>query len=136
MDSFNQFRGNLVDFWNSTIGIGSELACVAIHIHGICVNSTSVERLWSSMSYLHTNQRNRLELIEEWIELGNRENQFKDSEDECFLSPEWNNDFGFAGQNVHPANDERAKWNLSTLFESFLESPSFLGLDEIFTNAY
>ncbi|CAB5335229.1 unnamed protein product [Rhizophagus irregularis] len=75
-------------------------------------------------------------LIKEWIELGNNENQFENNEDECFLSPEWNNDFDFAGQNVHPADDERAKWSLSTLFESFLESPSFLGSDEIFTNAY
>ncbi|CAB4415694.1 unnamed protein product [Rhizophagus irregularis] len=227
MDSFNQFRGNLVDFWDSTIGIGPELARVAIRIHGISVNSASVERLWSSMGYLHTNRRNRLEqkkvlamsqirseilftrkikdvreceremqrlhiatpicpdneneddnlneggyiqvsddedkvdnnettnnnddreeliiqneeqrwnqLIKEWIELGNRENQFENNEDECFLSPEWNNDFDFAGRNVHPADDERAKWSLSTLFESSLESPSFLGSDEIFTNAY
>ena len=62
-DSFNQFKGNLVDFWKSTSGIGLELACVAVRIHGICVNSASVERLWSSMGYLHTNRRNRLEVI-------------------------------------------------------------------------
>jgi len=62
MDSFNQFKGNLVDFWESTNGIGPELARVAIRIHGICVNSASVERLWSSMGYLHTNRRNRLEV--------------------------------------------------------------------------
>ena len=43
MDSFNHFRGNLVDFWDSTIGIGSELARVAICIYGICVNFASVE---------------------------------------------------------------------------------------------
>ena len=76
------------------------------------------------------------QLIEEWIELGNQENRFENSEDECFLSPEWNSDFDFAGRKVHPADDETAKWNLSTLFESSLESPSFLGSDEIFTNAY
>ena len=62
MDSFNHFRGNLVDFWDSTIGIGPELARVAIRIHGICVNSASVERLWSSIGYLYTNRRNRLEV--------------------------------------------------------------------------
>lgn len=76
------------------------------------------------------------QLIEEWIELGNRENRFENNEDECFLSTEWNYDFAFAGRNVHPADDEMAKWNLSTLFESSLESPSFLGSNEIFTNAY
>ena len=76
------------------------------------------------------------QLIENWIELGNQENRFENSEDECFLSPEWNNDFDSAGWKMHPADDEMAKWNLSTLFESSLESPSFLGSDEIFTNAY
>lgn len=76
------------------------------------------------------------QLIEEWIELGNQENRFENNEDECFLSLEWNSDFDFAGRKVHPADDEMAKWNLSTLFESSLESPSFLGSDEIFTNAY
>ena len=38
-DSFLQFQGNVLDFWESTMGIGPELAKVAIHIHGICVNS-------------------------------------------------------------------------------------------------
>jgi hypothetical protein len=61
-DSFLQFQGNVLDFWESTIGIGPELAKVAIHIHGICVNSASVERLWSSMGFLHTNRRNRLDV--------------------------------------------------------------------------
>ncbi|CAB4399228.1 unnamed protein product [Rhizophagus irregularis] len=63
MDSFNQFKGNLVDFWESTSGIGPELARVAVQIHGICVNSASVERLWSSIGYLHTNRRNRLQVF-------------------------------------------------------------------------
>ena len=44
------------------MGIGPELAKVAIHIHGICVNSASVERLWSSMGFFHTNRRNRLDV--------------------------------------------------------------------------
>ena len=61
-DSFLQFRGNVLNFWESTMGIGPELAKVATHIHGICVNSASVERLWSSMGYFHTNRRNRLEV--------------------------------------------------------------------------
>ncbi|GES79017.1 hypothetical protein GLOIN_2v1469334 [Rhizophagus clarus] len=76
------------------------------------------------------------QLIEEWIKLGSLENRFENSENEAFLSSEWNSDFNLAGQNVHPADDETAKWNLSTLFEPSLESPSFLGSDEIFTNVY
>ena len=61
-DSFLQFRGNVLDFWESTMEIGPELAKVATHIHGICVNSASVERLWSSIGYFHTNRRNRLKV--------------------------------------------------------------------------
>ena len=61
-DSFAQFQGQLVNFWEFTSSIGPELAKIAIRIHGICVNSASVERLWSSMGYLHTNRRNRLKV--------------------------------------------------------------------------
>jgi hypothetical protein len=62
LETFLQFKGNLVNYWDSTAGIGPELAKVAIHIHGVCVNSASVERLWSSMGFLHTNRRNRLKV--------------------------------------------------------------------------
>ncbi|CAB4399227.1 unnamed protein product [Rhizophagus irregularis] len=75
-------------------------------------------------------------IIKEWIELGNRENQFEDKNDADFLSSEWDSDFNFAGRELHPADDELAKWMLSTLFEISLESPAFLGSDEIFTNAH
>jgi hypothetical protein len=39
--------------------------------------------------------------------------------DENFLLSEWNSDFNFAGWELHPADDESAKWMLSTLFEFF-----------------
>ncbi|RGB24094.1 hypothetical protein C1646_773569 [Rhizophagus diaphanus] len=148
MNSFNQFHNNLVDFWNSTIGIGPELACVAIRIHGICVNS-SVEQLWLTIPINpddgdedkgpklieeeciqlsddeneenYENNKNGVE----WIELGSLENKFENSEDEAFLLSEWNSDFNLAGWNVHSADDETAKWNLSTLFKPSLESPHF-----------
>lgn len=61
-DFFLQFQGNVLDFWESTMGIGPELAKVAIHIHSICVNSALVERLWSLMGFFHTNKRNRLDV--------------------------------------------------------------------------
>jgi len=63
LETFLQFNGNLVDYWDSTAGIGPELAKVAIHIHGVCVNSASVERLWSSMGFFHTNRRNKLKVF-------------------------------------------------------------------------
>ncbi|CAG8803419.1 9539_t:CDS:2, partial [Cetraspora pellucida] len=56
-ESFKQFKGNLMDFWESTEGVGPELARAAIHVHGICINSASVECLWSSMGLLHSNRR-------------------------------------------------------------------------------
>ncbi|RGB25858.1 hypothetical protein C1646_771178 [Rhizophagus diaphanus] len=37
-----------------------ELAAVALKIFGMCVNTASVERMWSSMSFLHTVRRNQL----------------------------------------------------------------------------
>jgi hypothetical protein len=58
------------------------------------------------------------QLIEEWIELGNRENHFENNDEEIFLSTEWNSDFNLAGREVHPADDKKAKWSLITLFES------------------
>ncbi|CAB4380184.1 unnamed protein product [Rhizophagus irregularis] len=44
-DSFLQFRGNVLNFWESTMGIGQELAKVAIRIHSICVNSASHKKV-------------------------------------------------------------------------------------------
>ncbi|CAG8530241.1 11559_t:CDS:2, partial [Diversispora eburnea] len=174
-----------------------ELAHVVIRIHGICVNSASVERLWSSMvapiisngeesneeikdlednesdcreiqvsdddedeinirneinndegdidmwneinnnndEELNSEEQRLTQLIEEWIELGNWENKFDDENDQIFLSTEWNNDFNLGDREIHLADDDIAKWNLNILFESLLESPTFLGSDEIFTNA-
>ncbi|CAG8495817.1 2093_t:CDS:2, partial [Dentiscutata erythropus] len=57
--SFMHFGGNLVDFLESTEGVGPELAQVAIRIHGICVNSASVEYLWLFIGLLHTSRQNR-----------------------------------------------------------------------------
>ncbi|CAB4419113.1 unnamed protein product [Rhizophagus irregularis] len=228
-DSFAQFKGQLVTFWEFTSGIGPELAKVAIRIHGICVNSASVERLWSSMGYLHTNQRNRLKpkkvlemaqirgdifynrniksvqngekkirqlhiatpitpeeesdnsdddnnqvpadeedddnnqvpadgeagnpgdnenepltkedeecwdsIITEWINNVEHENQFDNADDATLLSSEWDTDFELGGRTIHPADDDTAKWILESLFISNLESPTYLGTDDIFTDA-
>ena len=59
-NSFSQFKNNLISFWEFTSGIGPELAQIAIRIHGISINSASVERMWSSMGHIHTIKRNRL----------------------------------------------------------------------------
>uniref|UniRef100_U9UVP6 HAT C-terminal dimerisation domain-containing protein n=1 Tax=Rhizophagus irregularis (strain DAOM 181602 / DAOM 197198 / MUCL 43194) TaxID=747089 RepID=U9UVP6_RHIID len=41
-------------------GTYRELGAVALKIFGICVNAASVERMWSSMGFLHTVRHNRL----------------------------------------------------------------------------
>ncbi len=60
--TFGQFDGDVFKFWNYIRGDYKELASVALRIFRICVNAASVERMWSSMGFLHTNCRNRLNI--------------------------------------------------------------------------
>ncbi len=62
--TFNQFGENIMDFWDSAKGQAPELSRFALHLYGICVNSASVERLWSTMGFLHSKCRNRLHISE------------------------------------------------------------------------
>ncbi len=84
---------------------------------------------------IEENEQQWYQLINDWIELGNCENQFESEEDSIFSSTEWNHDFSLAGCTIHPSDDEKAKWSLNALFVDDLESPLFLGTDHIFTNA-
>ncbi|RIA92000.1 hypothetical protein C1645_821244 [Glomus cerebriforme] len=61
----NKFNPDLKTFNFVTIGIWlkyyyKELGFVTTKIFSICVNSVSVERLFSSMGFLHTSRRNKL----------------------------------------------------------------------------
>jgi len=58
--TINQFEDNILEFWGWVVPLAKELGYVAQRIFGICVNAASVERLWSSMGFLHTKRRNRL----------------------------------------------------------------------------
>ena len=58
--TINQFEDNILSFWEWVYPLAKELGYVAQRIFGICVNAASVERLWSSMGFLHTKRRNRL----------------------------------------------------------------------------
>ncbi|CAB5340908.1 unnamed protein product [Rhizophagus irregularis] len=49
------FEKNIIDFWESTKGLAPELLKLAFHLFGICVNATSVERLWLNMDEEDTN---------------------------------------------------------------------------------
>ncbi len=58
--SIEQFGDDIISFWESCLGHAPELARFALHLYGICVNAASVERLWSTMGFIHTKRRNRL----------------------------------------------------------------------------
>jgi len=59
-NTYIQFNENIINFWKSAKGMASELFQLALHLFSICVNSASIERLWSSMGFLHTKRQNRL----------------------------------------------------------------------------
>jgi hypothetical protein len=71
--------------------------------------------------------------VQEWIEAINNENKFDHIEDEILLTDEMDNDFNFGGRVIHPADDLTAKWLLAFLFVSDLESPTYLGADQIYS---
>lgn len=62
MQTFNQLSGNIIDFWDLAKGDTPELSQFAFHLYGICVNSASVERLWSNMGFLHSKRQNQLDI--------------------------------------------------------------------------
>ncbi|RGB26049.1 hypothetical protein C1646_770959 [Rhizophagus diaphanus] len=115
------------------MGIGQELAKVAIHIHSICINSASVEHLWSSMEVNQADQQMKQLHIATPIALNNFDYlndkllqniiNIEDSNDENFLNDDLVNDFSVGTRNIHPADDTNAKWQLSTLFISILKPP-------------
>ncbi|GES84755.1 ribonuclease H-like domain-containing protein [Rhizophagus clarus] len=59
-ETFEQFGEDAFKFWGYVEGDYKELAAVALKIFGMCVNAASVERMWSSMGFLHTVRHNRL----------------------------------------------------------------------------
>ncbi|CAJ0828859.1 16110_t:CDS:2 [Entrophospora sp. SA101] len=55
------FENNIHKYWCWVQDAYPEIGIVAAHIFGICINAASVERLWSSMGFFHSKNRNRLE---------------------------------------------------------------------------
>jgi len=64
--TINQFEDNILEFWGWVVPLAKELGYVAQQIFGICVNAASVERLWSSMGFLHTKRRNQLHVSKQY----------------------------------------------------------------------
>ncbi|CAG8808787.1 22777_t:CDS:2 [Cetraspora pellucida] len=60
-ESFDNFDKDIIKYWKFVSrGRASELANIALRIYSICVNSASVERLFSTMGFFHTKRRNKL----------------------------------------------------------------------------
>ncbi|GBB84564.1 hypothetical protein RclHR1_11130001 [Rhizophagus clarus] len=55
-----QFNNNVLEFWNYVRGYSKELYRVAERIFSIAVTTASLERLFSTMGWLHSKRRNRL----------------------------------------------------------------------------
>jgi len=62
-DTFEQFGEDILAYWYYCSTMCKELGFVATKIFSICINSASVERLFSSMGFLYTSRRNRLKVI-------------------------------------------------------------------------
>lgn len=60
-ETFNQFGGDILQYWNFCKGVAVELHLVATRIFSICITTASVERLFSAMGWYHSLRRNRLE---------------------------------------------------------------------------
>lgn len=59
--TFNNFKGNVLNYWEFVASNSQfELPKLACHIFAVAVNTASVERLFSSMGFLHSQKRNRL----------------------------------------------------------------------------
>jgi hypothetical protein len=61
-ETYEQFGEDILAYWYYCSTTCKELGLVATKIFSVCVNSASVERLFSSMGFLHTPRRNRLKV--------------------------------------------------------------------------
>ena len=53
-----QFGDNIYKYWYWIRSAYPKIGTVGVRLFRICVNATSVERLWSSMGFLHIKNRN------------------------------------------------------------------------------
>jgi hypothetical protein len=55
-------KNNPLDYWSWLSDTVTSLSKISIKLFSISVNSASCERLFSSMSFLHTKTRNKLKV--------------------------------------------------------------------------
>lgn len=71
-------------------------------------------------------------IIARWREEVNQENRFENSRDECLLNGDLDNEFLVDAYDIHPAENDNLKWELSSIFIDDLEPPScFNGLEMV-----
>ena len=58
--SLKQFRNGILGFWDFVSSYTPDLSAFSTKIYAICINTASVERLFSTMGFFHTNKRNWL----------------------------------------------------------------------------
>jgi hypothetical protein len=58
--SLKQFRNGILGFWDFVSAYAPGLSTFSTRLYAICINTASVERLFFTMGFFHTNKRNRL----------------------------------------------------------------------------
>ncbi|PKK62930.1 hypothetical protein RhiirC2_789643 [Rhizophagus irregularis] len=83
-ETFGQFGGDVFKFWKYIEGDYKELASIALRIFGICVNAASVERMWTSMGFLHMNRLLSMSKLRASINFSFRKKELQKNEVEFF----------------------------------------------------
>ena len=73
------------------------------------------------------NSERWVQMIENWIEMVNVEENQLDRRNDMNESDEEAYEFEIAGHNIHPADNKLAKWKLLDLFDNSLEAPVCIG---------
>ncbi|CAG8725066.1 17274_t:CDS:2, partial [Cetraspora pellucida] len=62
-ETFDQYGGNMLNYWSFCKGIAVELHLVAVRIFLICITMASVEQLFFAMRWYYSDHHNRLQSL-------------------------------------------------------------------------
>ncbi|CAG8804455.1 30021_t:CDS:2 [Gigaspora margarita] len=137
-----------LDYWLFLSDSVLELSQIAIKLFSICVNSALCEQLFSSIGFLHTKRYNKLNrkiykkttrividdesdnevnenidnFIKLWFERLDKEDISEDNISDNEIDKNLNE---LLNIQIHPADNNNTKWDLTTLFKSQLVAPNF-----------